>query len=200
MAYVAVFVNKFKAILVIILFFGLLTTMSTTLLATLFVMLLFCFWYFVSNKVLKIFSLILIPVSVFILYKAPYFGVEAKIETHTATVTDRLAGLEYLSQELDQSYALGTGMYSEGKVDNASINFILSLRENGVFGLACFMILYLSPLVVLRGKKVILFYMLSSPMLITFLFAQPIFYSPLNLFIFSSSLMLANGLKSTKYV
>jgi hypothetical protein len=175
---------------ILFLYIGLLTTLSTTLIITLCFML-SSFYFFKLKKVFTRFIVILaIPLIAILFYKIPYVGLEDKLITHTSTVTDRTQGFQYLLADLDSTYLLGVGAYTEGENDNASINFILSLRENGIFGLICFSILYVFPLFYFKKEKLKMFYVLTSPLVLTFLFVQPIFYSALNLFFFINTYFL----------
>lgn len=190
-AYAIIFVNKWKSLTIILLTLGMLTTMSTTFLITFIIMVTFYLLFVTNNSALRILCLCVLPLSLLILMKVPFFGVEAKLETHTDAISDRVAGFEFLLLELNNSFFLGTGMYSEGEVKNSSISFILSLRENGIFGLICFGLLYLMPVIFFKPTRRYLFLMLSSAMIVTFLFAQPIFYSALNVFVFSNAFLLS---------
>lgn len=175
---------------IIFLYIGLFTTLSTTLIITLCFTLSLFYFFKLKKAFTRLLVVLTIPLIAILFYKMPYVGLEDKLITHTSTVTDRTQGFQYLLDDLDSTYLLGVGAYTEGENANASINFILSLRENGVFGLLCFSILYIFPVFYFKKEKIIMFYILTSPLILTFLFVQPIFYSPLNLFFFINTYFL----------
>lgn len=178
-------------VLILLLFIGLVTSLSTTFLITLPVLISIYYLYKSKRLYSKTIILLLSPLILLALYKAPFFGLEEKLVTHTSAVSDRVAAFDYLADTLNDTYMIGSGMFSEGEIENASINFILSLRENGVFGVFLFFILYFLPYFYLKRDGRYIFLLLTSPFVITVLFAQPIFYSVINIFVFSGALMLA---------
>jgi hypothetical protein len=199
MAVAILFLDKWKGSLIIMLFMGVLMSLSTTSLATFPVMLLGILVLKTKNVQARLGYFFLVPLILVGVYSAPYIGIQDKFITHTHSIETRIDGLAHLSQTMDQTFLLGEGMFSKGLVENSSINFILSLRENGIFGIALFCLFYIVPYFFLNKDGKIVFFTLTSTMLITILLSQPIFYSVLNIFIFVNSYLLAkkytDGLK-----
>lgn len=186
-----IFLQHWKKLAVSSMIMGLIASFSTTALVTFPAMLLGILILKTKNVFFRIVYIFFVPMVGFILYLTPYIGLKDKMDSHTHSIETRLQGYQYLLQSLNETFGFGEGIFSPGPVVNSSINFILSLRENGIFGIALFALFFIIPLIILpRGGK-FLYFVLTSPFLLTVSFAQPIFYSVMTIFIFVNSYMLS---------
>lgn len=107
---------------------------------------------------------------------APYIGLEAKQDTHGASVTDRTLAMSNVWSVLGQ-HPFGSGLFS-GREANTGINLVAATGQIGIVGffLQFFM---LSGWRQQRGRMGRLKLLICAPLLITALISQPIAGSPM---------------------
>ncbi|UZJ79343.1 hypothetical protein [Fictibacillus sp. KU28468] len=157
----------------VLLFLGIVGTFSTTGIVTFFTV--FAIKLFLTKR--RFWSLILVSLSIFVLFYAPYIGLKSKSVTHSTSISDRSfatkTGLERLIEN-----PVGIGLYNteSSKVANEGINLLAMSYTVGIIGLIIILVTYFLPIYGYAFKRSYLVGVI--PFFITFLISQPILDAP----------------------
>lgn len=154
------------------LIFGIVASFSTAGIAVLVISLVISF--VLNRKILRAF--IFVIVAYIAVFYTPIIGVNAKMDTHGASISDRYIATEN-SLNLLKENPIGIGLYNTTGYDNSGINLVAASSMIGIQGFILAILTYLVPLFFLQNKKN--YFLSISPILITSLVSQPILDAPL---------------------
>src|SRR5690554_189519 len=158
----------------LLLLLGIIGTFSTTAIVVLIGTL--AVKYIINKKVFRGFAII--GISILALIYVPYVGIADKVTTHEESINARsTATVNGLVNLMDNPF--GTGLYDVGinDVELSGINLLAASSKIGIIGLVLVLMVYILPMLGYQAKKNYLIGI--TPILITLLYAQPIFDSPL---------------------
>lgn len=162
--------NTWKIKLTLIL--GIIASFSTAGIAVLVISLVISF---VLNKKL-VRAFIFIVVAYIAVFYTPIIGVNAKMDTHGASISDRYIATEN-SLNLLKDNPFGVGLYNTTGYENSGINLVAASSMIGIQGFILTIATYLIPLIFVENKKN--YFLSVSPILVTSIASQPILDAPL---------------------
>lgn len=154
-----------------LLFLGIIASFSTAGVAIFFGTLLL---KFVLDKKFVTALIILVITYLAVMY-TPYIGIEAKSDTHGASLSDRSFAIERTIAQLEEA-PFGTGLYNS-TVKNSGINLLAVSATIGIQGFLLVIITYFVPMIYTDNRKQ--YILATAPIILTSLTSQPILDAPL---------------------
>ncbi|MGN7167362.1 hypothetical protein ACTHSJ_16015 [Paenibacillus cellulositrophicus] len=165
-------VNMNKPWVKVTLFLGILASFSTAGVAVLFINLVISF--ILNKKLIR--AAVFVIFAYLAIFYTPFIGVNAKMDTHGASISDRYIAVENSLNSLKEN-PLGIGLYNATGFNNSGINLVAASSMIGIQGFLLAILTYLIPMIFVQNKRS--YFLSVSPLLITSLTSQPILDAPL---------------------
>lgn len=111
---------------------------------------------------------------IYMLFEAPYIGINNKVITHRESITDRSSAVEDGFKKVLNN-PIGVGLYGDQSEGTNAVNLIAASYQIGILGVILMIAIYFIPLIDNRNNK---YFQSIMPIFLTLLFSQPIIDTP----------------------
>ena len=166
--------NKINKIILII---GIFATFSTSGIFT-FIFLLGLKYLIEKNNIKNyMIAIVVIIISFYTLFNAPYIGLNDKMTSHGESISTRL-DMSIRGIEKFKNNPFGIGLYGDLGIQNVNINLISSLYVIGFIGFLLYINIYLTPLLKMNKENKKIYIVSVAGIFITVLLSQPLIDAP----------------------